>query len=841
MAPTGSLGGLRPDSDSLFDAAAALGRACDADPGTCGCPGVYQSDYRGPINTTRSGQACLRWDDEKLVRAIMQIDGYNISETLPEAHRESNFCRNGVNDPDGTWCYVKVYDGWFDGPSMLPLSTVWNYCNVPVCDILTPTSPTDSVISASSSGPMLTSLPSVIPPPSSTSPISEPSSSSVPTLSSSPTQECKAADKSTCGCAIARWSDYRGTLNKTIDGVTCERWDTNPVGIKFIQDYPDAGLDENFCRNPGDAMITYCIPSFEEYGIGDLLECDVPMCDPCSCMPPCGQPNQEKCGCPSALQAEACCKEGDAQCKCLYLKDACHTSLQNNSTDFCFEAQAECCEVDDATCKCGYWKEACDAGMKHFDNADEDINFPLSSMLPCYMATNECCTDNANPTCECAVYDQICAESQYESSCEYAAPKCCSFVDQLEKGYMADMSVFQCYCDFFNYNENVYGFKSVDKSLWCAKAAMSEYQPIEKSQLEAFYHQTGGDYWYDNTGWLDEKTPHCQWFGLTCNDDGLLVEIDLKRNNLTGTDALYLKLFNDFTSSGLVWTQLRKVKVLDLSDNNLSGNVDAYYIRDLLSLEHIDISNNLFDGYAEMQFPPSTMYANFSHNNFIGVSFKRFNPAYETLKVVDLGNNKFSQDAAEVFLNIPPNLDDLILSNNAIVGNLPNPFPCKNIRRFAIANNFLSGSLPDFPGSTPRLQELDLSNQKQLEGGGLTGAIPIDMFKLSDLTTLDLARNSLTGPIPSSIGNLVKLEVLNLSSNALDQMIPSELGRLGMCSLNMLQFNFYVWILNLPVTNARIGVLEILDLSHNKLDGRIPSDIGDLLGTLVYLQNNSDM
>ena len=115
------------------------------------------------------------------------------------------------------------------------------------------------------------------------------------------------------------------------------------------------------------------------------------------------------------------------------------------------------------------------------------------------------------------------------------------------------------------------------------------------------------------------------------------------------------------------------------------------------------------------------------------------------------------------------------------------------------------------------------------------------MFKLSDLTMLDLARNSLTGPIPLSIGNLVKLEVLNLSSNALDQMIPSELGRLGMCSLNMLQFNFYVWILNLPVTNARIGVLEILDLSHNKLDGRIPSDIGDLLGTLVYLQNNSDM
>jgi hypothetical protein len=86
------------------------------------------------------------------------------------------------------------------------------------------------------------------------------------------------------------------------------------------------------------------------------------------------------------------------------------------------------------------------------------------------------------------------------------------------------------------------------------------------------------------------------------------------------------------------------------------------------------------------------------------------------------------------------------------------------------------------------------------------------MFKLSDLTTLDLAWNSLTGPIPLSIGNLVKLEVLNLS-----------------------------WILNLPVTTAQIGVLEILDLSHNKLDGMIPSDIGDLLRDVVYLQNNPDV
>ena len=36
-------------------------------------------------------------------------------------------------------------------------------------------------------------------------------------------------------------------------------------------------------------------------------------------------------------------------------------------------------------------------------------------------------------------------------------------------------------------------------------------QWLNTSQLS---HQTGGDYWSNNTRWLDEKTPHCQWFGL---------------------------------------------------------------------------------------------------------------------------------------------------------------------------------------------------------------------------------------------------------------------------------------------------------------------------------------
>jgi hypothetical protein len=599
--PSGFVG-LRPESDSLFDTSISVGQVCVADPERCGCPNVYQTDYRGLINITRSGQPCLRWDDEILNQALIITYGWDNSQ-YPDEHRESNFCRNGGTDSDGTWCFVKA--------SMMPVVTVFNYCNVPVCGMLTPTaSPTVSAIPTCSSGPTMTGIPSGVPS-SSSSPTPGPLRSSVPTLTSSPTQQCTAADKSTCGCEVVRLSDYRGTINMTENGVPCERWDSNIFGLGMIQDYPDAELVENYCRSIG-GTVPYCYPSFEQYGIIDMLKCDVPKCDPCSCMPSCGQPNEEKCGCPSALQAEACCDEDDSRCKCLYLKNACHTNLQNNSTDFCEEAQDVCCKDNDAACKCGYWKEACNVGMHDVRSAEDFDNFSYASWNPCEAAARDCCTDSSNPSCKCATYDNICSEYQSESLCELAASVCCMSLGLPYKYSDVLQNVKQCHCDFYTYNENVYGFKSAMKSSVCFMAATGDVTD-EKSLLKEFYYQTGGDYWYNKTGWLDEKISLCQWFGLTCNYDGLLVKIELKRNNLTGSDVFFEKVADSIMTIQRKWTSLRYVKALDLSESNLSGRVDGHYLRHLSMLEHIDISNNAFSGYADMFFSPSTIYANFSH------------------------------------------------------------------------------------------------------------------------------------------------------------------------------------------------------------------------------------
>ena len=60
----------------------------------------------------------------------------------------------------------------------------------------------------------------------------------------------------------------------------------------------------------------------------------------------------------------------------------------------------------------------------------------------------------------------------------------------------------------------------------------------------------------------------------------------------------------------------------------------------------------------------------------------------------------------------------------------------------------------------------------------LTGPIPSELGKLSNLIELSLWGNQLTGPIPPELGSLSELGVLELAGNQLTGPIPLELGRL---------------------------------------------------------------
>ena len=208
------------------------------------------------------------------------------------------------------------------------------------------------------------------------------------------------------------------------------------------------------------------------------------------------------------------------------------------------------------------------------------------------------------------------------------------------------------------------------------------------------------------------------------------------------------------------------------------GPVSTDNVDGLRKLKYFDISGNEFTGHIDVLLFPSLNYVDFSNNKFTTAGFRRFHKSYDTLRVMNISSNLLTQDVSQLFLNIPPTLENCDFSNNNIEGTLPKEFPIKQVLFLAMSNNNIVGLLPDFPNTTPKLKRLKLANNH------LTGTIHDNIFKLGDLSVLDLAGNKLSGGIPASIGDLTQLSTLRLSSNSLGQSIPVKLGKLkGRCCL----------------------------------------------------------
>ncbi len=163
------------------------------------------------------------------------------------------------------------------------------------------------------------------------------------------------------------------------------------------------------------------------------------------------------------------------------------------------------------------------------------------------------------------------------------------------------------------------------------------------------------------------------------------------------------------------------------------------------------------------------------------------------------------------------------------------------VTRLDLADNQLTGSIPDELGSLSSLEVLDLNDnqltgeiptslgsianlvQLQITGNQLTGTIPAELGSLANLTILALGGNQLTGTIPTWLGNLTNLEELYLWENELTGTIPTELGSLAKLK--------ELWLSENRLTGeipAELGNLELLSLSDNQLTGEIPAELGNL-------------
>ncbi|XP_072956469.1 LRR receptor-like serine/threonine-protein kinase GHR1 [Typha angustifolia] len=155
----------------------------------------------------------------------------------------------------------------------------------------------------------------------------------------------------------------------------------------------------------------------------------------------------------------------------------------------------------------------------------------------------------------------------------------------------------------------------------------------------------------------------------------------------------------------------------------------------------------------------------------------------------------------------------VVLDNRDIAGNVDlSVFTnLTMLVQLSMANNNLSGSLPDNVGDFKNLKYLDISNN------GFDGLLPLNIGKFRNLQNLSLAGNNFSGPLPSSIGGLASIQSLDLSRNSFSGPVPSALK--GLKSLIYLNLSYNSFTNGIPAGLGQIWSLQSVDLSWNQLGG----------------------
>lgn len=182
------------------------------------------------------------------------------------------------------------------------------------------------------------------------------------------------------------------------------------------------------------------------------------------------------------------------------------------------------------------------------------------------------------------------------------------------------------------------------------------------------------------------------------------------------------------------------------------------------------------------------------------------------------------------------NIKDVWLRANQLTGSIATNIGLwrDTLERFNLYGNDMNGAMPAELYQLTQLKMLALLDNRFTEtfqllenntlvnlriagwaGNDLTGSIPPEWGRVSNLFNLALENNRLTGTIPSELGLWRNMEYLTFGNNDLEGSVPSELGRLSTLTL-------------------------VLSLRGNAgLTGTIPTELGAIPIQNIFLQGTS--
>ncbi|XP_066321024.1 phytosulfokine receptor 1-like [Miscanthus floridulus] len=346
--------------------------------------------------------------------------------------------------------------------------------------------------------------------------------------------------------------------------------------------------------------------------------------------------------------------------------------------------------------------------------------------------------------------------------------------------------------------------------------AAAQTQPCAAADLAALRGFSAGldagvDVWPTAANASD--TACCDWPGVTCGESAVdgtavvaVVGLALPNRTLRGQVSASL-------------TGLTELRVLNLSGNALRGALPAGLLR-LRSLEVLDVSANALAGALAAAGPidlPAARAFNISYNAFNGTH--PVLPGARNLTAYDVSGNGFvgPVDAAALCAASPA-VRVLRLSMNRLSGAFPAGFgQCRSLVELSLDGNGIDGVLPDDLFGVTSLQFLSLHTNS------ISGGLSPRVRNLSGLVRLDFSFNALSGPLPDVFDALTGLQELSAPSNRLSGELPATLSRCRRLRVLNLRNNSFVGDIGLDFRALRN--LVYLDLGANGFTGPIPASL----------------